>query len=629
MKLISPTKKLQNGGNFLPLFADYNIIERPKMSQESTNTKKSSSSEDKGKLTEKDLFTLLKDVDGLPNEMEALVQNIQRMYQFESMFKNGEFDVSGLANLYAKNIYALKRANFNKKQWEEAKANVEKQQGLNEYAVTNTGQLFVKDDKGSFTQVDVKTFLNNKDKYTPVTNNNLLWHRAHDPNFINESQIVFDVVNNGIGISEIHKMIKDRMTNLGSTEYSQQGYIAKQGNKILQGLQVIEDAKDSINKGMTLDGIYKSEVINKTQKEQAQAALQYIYSTLPENAKAILALHSGNAENPNKGALDVITQLISSTLYEGQSIKFTFEGDLTLDGKTSKSKGGPEEIKETVASMFLKGYGQQETFSINPGTNLSTIVISNTLPLVDKLGDRLGVMCSLQEVSKGQFGSILDWNNATMGGRQIKKSELTKVLSSDGQIYSIDFPVDINGNPDLRPTTIQAKNKADEMIKSAGIDINDVKSKSKNADKINSILEQCGLSSAYDSQGNIVGNRWSRFAVMNGVADSKALGMNDLDDPGMLLQEINDDEQDTILQHLKAKSLDPKEKYNFDDSNFIFFHGDDYLYKGTIWIPVKDNHWNALIGSDIKQGQGLKLEELQQNTNRINQLLSQYNHPNE
>lgn len=630
--------KLQKGDSFLSLFADYNLIERPKRQQSSSQSsgRTESKDTDKGKLTEKDLFSLLKDVDGLPNEVQALVQSISQMYQYDSLV-GGDFDTQGLASLYAKNIIALKRANFNKNEYDKAYKQIEERQGLNEFAVTSSGKLFVQTEDGNMTQVDVKEYLNNTDKYQALSNSNLLWYRAHDPRFINENQVIFDTVNNGIGLSEIHKMIKERMSNLGTSESTQQGYIAKNGNKIMKGLQVIDDAKEYINQGMTLDGIYKSKVIDKNQKEQAQAALQYIYSMLPNNAKTILALHSGNKKNPNQGAIDIISKMITSTLDETHSVEFNYEDDLNPDGsKKSSSKSGsgkgPEDIKETVASQFLKGYGHKELFTVNPGTNLSTYVQSSTLPLTDKSNNPLGNMCSLQEVSEGGYQGILDWNSATMGGRFIKTTDLRKVLVSDGNAYHIDFPIDENGNPDLRPTTLKAKNKADEMIKSAGIDINDQESRKQNASKINQILEECGLPSAYDSSGNIIGDRWAEFAVMNGIADSKALGMSDLEDGGMYLQELDEDRQESVLETLKAKQEDPKNKYKFDESNWLFFHGDDYLYEGTIWIPVKNNAWNSLIGSDIKQGQGFQLEEMQLISDELNKksrLESQYNYPKE
>jgi len=70
MKLIY---KKQTGGSFLPLFADYLQVQGPgsifESEQKSTSNTSSKTGGDKGKITEKDLFTMLKDVDGLPNEM--------------------------------------------------------------------------------------------------------------------------------------------------------------------------------------------------------------------------------------------------------------------------------------------------------------------------------------------------------------------------------------------------------------------------------------------------------------------------------------------------------------------------------------------------------------------------------
>jgi len=43
-------------------------------------------------------------------------------------------------------MYELKRANFNKKQFDEAFKEVQKNKGLNEFAVTNSGNLIAYDD---------------------------------------------------------------------------------------------------------------------------------------------------------------------------------------------------------------------------------------------------------------------------------------------------------------------------------------------------------------------------------------------------------------------------------------------------------------------------------------------------
>ena len=114
MKIIP---KMQSGGSFMSLFADYIPLQMPQQPQATSSSSKRSSKDDddneKGRLTEKDLFSLLKDVDGLPNEMQSLVQGIQRMYQNVSLFGDNDIDTAGLANMYAQNLYRLKHANFN------------------------------------------------------------------------------------------------------------------------------------------------------------------------------------------------------------------------------------------------------------------------------------------------------------------------------------------------------------------------------------------------------------------------------------------------------------------------------------------------------------------------------------
>ena len=47
--------------------------------------------------------------------------------------------------MYAQNIYRLKHANFNKKEYDKAYTEVEKNQGLNEYAINGSGKLLAYD----------------------------------------------------------------------------------------------------------------------------------------------------------------------------------------------------------------------------------------------------------------------------------------------------------------------------------------------------------------------------------------------------------------------------------------------------------------------------------------------------
>lgn len=636
MKLVP---KMQSGGKYTPFFANYTVIQGPQSifagKGEQKSSKSSEKDSDKGRISEKDLFGLLKDVDGLPNEIDAIASKIQDMYRYHEL-SDGDIDISGLSGLYTKNIAEIKKANFNKKEYDKSYQIAEKNQGLEELAVTTSGKLVVYDKDKKMAQISVQEFMNNSDKYQPISNSNLLWLRAHDPQFINNNQI-FDITNSAIGLSKIEELISKGMSSLGSSEQSSEGYTARSNGKVLQGLQVLEDAaaQQAIEQGgMTVDGLYKTKVITKDQKDQANAALKYIYQMLPDNAKAILQVHSGNSKDPMQGALDTIGNMIMSRSSSSYSISSDLQENLNLDGtkkdsKKGKGEKGLDDEDLNIASQFLAGYGNHERFTINPGTNMATIVQSNALPLVKKDGTPLGANATLQEVSQGQFSGILDWNNATMGGRKIDSSAFNQILISDGSIRSIDFPVDANGNPDLRPTTLEAKNKADTMFKEAGIDMDNAASRAAHSQEINQILESVGLSAAYDSQGNIVSGNWRRFGVMNGTADNRALGIDPLGGNNRLLSEITDETKiDNLLQIIQEKT--DVDKVKFDKNDWGWFEGDyDMLLEGTIWIPLNVNYFSAQAGSgkEISGALGNELEARQQMRDRRDQLLHSYNNP--
>lgn len=620
MKLIP---KQQAGGSFVSLFADYTPLT---VQQETTSSKSSSSSsskssdEDKGKLTEKDLFTLLKDVDGLPNEMKALVKNIQRMYQNASILGD-DIDAASIANLYAKNIYQIKNANFNKQEYDQAKKNAEDNGGLNEIAITANGHVIVQDENKELKEITVDDYLGNLDKYSPMTNSNILWYRAHDPSLVGDKETI-QIASNGIGLNKVDELIRQKISSLGTTESTQEGYVSKVGQKVQQGLEVISNAKDIIDtRGLTMDGLYKTKAISKDQNEQMQYALKYIYQMLPTNAKTLLKIKSGNSENPDKGAMEMIFNLLSSKASSTQSVSVDYQSDLNIDGskkKSSSSKdddpGSLDKLELSGPELFLAGYGNKQMFTINAGSNDAINTMGTTLPLTDGSGKNLGTMCSLQEVSEGQYGGILDWSNVTMAGRRVKGDHLKQVLVQDGNITSMDFPVDANGNPDLRPTTIEAVQKAKQIMKQQGIDFDNKESVGKNAAKVNAILAQCNIPGQYDAQGNPVSQNWKRFAVMNGTTDGKALNVDDLDDTPTYLQEVEDDNDvDNIIEILHEKSgLAANQQYNFEKKGW--FSSGDRIFKGTIWIPIQENYFNARVsaGSKITGARSVELERQQQ-----------------
>lgn len=597
--------KMQQGGSYLSLFANYDYIPRPQTQQQGRQSSRASKgdndSAERGKLTEKDLFSMLKDVDGLPNETQAVMREIQNMYQSVSFLgTDGISGVSEIADMYAEALMKITTLNFNKKEYDKAYTEVTKNQGLNEFAINGAGQLFAVDEDGKQQWISVSEYLNNKGKYRPFTNEELLQLRAQSPQFTYNNEML-SVINNGIGINKVAEMLRSNMRNLGTSEESISGYSAKVGKQVMQGLDVLEDLQSqaAIRGGkMTLDGLYKTKTITKDQYTQAKSAINYLISTLPSNAKAILQLHSENAKDPKKGAFDIVQSMVFSEMDTTYSVDNDFQENLNIDGSKKKTSDDAtlQDQKLNVAEQFIRGLGNKETFSINPGTNLSTQVHSTAMQLVSTDGSGLGSNCSLQEVSEGQYNGILDWNNVVMGGKKIESYNFNKIIIRDGMVHKIDFPVDENGNPDLRPTTLEAKKKADKLIKDAGIDIDDPESVRSHYQEINQIMKDCKLSAIYDSNGKLASGNWKTFAVMNGYTDERALGLDIFDD-NMLLNELtNEQDINSIVKILGKKTgLSSSQPYDYKKKGYLS-SGTMFL-EGTIWVPVNVSYVNAKAGS--------------------------------
>jgi len=118
-----------------------------------------------------------------------------------------------------------------------------------------------------------------------LTNGQLLTMRAHSPNLAFDDQ-VFDIVNNGIGMSKIATHIKSIAGTIGSMETKIEGISEVESRKIKSGLQILAGTEG------TPDGFYKVTNDKKESSANVKAALNYIYNILPKNYRTILEINS-------------------------------------------------------------------------------------------------------------------------------------------------------------------------------------------------------------------------------------------------------------------------------------------------------------------------------------------------
>lgn len=604
MKIIP---KMQSGGGMPPL-TYYTPINSPtSVGEQTTSDEKSNSSNSenntKGEITNKDYLESLKQIDGLPNDMNELMNNVGRYYQVRNLFSDGKIDSSTLSSRYISTINKIKVANFNKAQYDEAKTKVTNQGGLSEIAITDTGKIVVQDSNGELKQITSQEYLNNQDKYQALTNSNLLYLRAYNPEFSFRNEIL-GVVENGIGISTITKMIQDSLSSLGTNEISKEGYSYKQENQIIKGLDILKEASErGINLGgMSLDGMYKNKLLTKEQYQQASLAIQYIYNTLPSNAHTLLEVRSGNTEDPKKGALDLITKLVMSKTSSSINFGINFEEDLNSDGST-KSKKSSQEIKSNPLLNMIEGKGgEQGSFELNTGTSVKMGIDSINYNPVSQKDSSPITETSLENllVDSGLMGIVSQNGAITFGDQILDSSDLKNIVYKGKGVSRVILPTRYVEGKYIPDFTIM-----DEYLE-AQKEINKISknlSKEEQERQQGEILYKYGLLELLDPSTGLP--NLDRFRVFI-ATDAYGADKDELIKSSSLVEEVDSDNRiyKDIEKILSTKD-NPYEIDTFNAFNPLDYFGVDKIYSGVVYIPINNNKLQSItaygdqVGSSI------------------------------
>lgn len=616
--------KLQDGG-FMSLFTQYTPVQSPAPSQSARGSasreERGSEREEstKGKLTEKDLFELVSKVDGLPNDTRALVSSLQNMFQMQQI--TGTSDVSDLASTYLSNLYQIKMASYNKKEYDKAYTEVTKNGGLNEYAITASGQVIVMDEDDNLKQISVAELLKGTSKYRPLTNSNLLYLRAYQPEYINNNQIL-NTVANGIGMEQVDKMIREKLSSLGTSETVRSGYSVKADSYIAQGLNVlsqVESAAVAGQTGMTLDGMYKNKIITKDQKQQAEAALQYIYNTLPDNAKTLLSIKAGNASNPQAGAQAVILQLITSRMRQTNSSETTWEGTLEQVTKSGKGKSGSgsgddglgsDDIKTGPYSNMSRMIGGNPTsISINKGTNYQIDVDGINYPSIPGFdGKPIGKTSLENLLVSGLQGVVTDKNAITFGNVVLSSNDFENVMydGTGGAMAILPTKLSNTGRKVVDLEALDRWEAANKQLRDMGIkSIYD----SDHQQEIVQVLYQNQLEKLVNvSSGSLDHSALGQFMIIDGYAVDHS-SKNTFKDSSFVTKV--DETSDEIPMIERALSTDKDQSnYKIDVDNWYDWNGHNTVYKGSIYIPITSNQLQALTasGQHVKEGLAIQKE---------------------
>lgn len=498
-------------------------------------------------------MTMIKDIDGLPNDMNNLVESLSNFYTLGNLFYDGKVNTSRLSNQYLSALRKVKIANFNKKQFDLAQKKVGENGGLSEIAITPTGKLVVQDQEGELKQITSDEYVNNKDKYYALTNSNLLSLRANSPQFAFNNDIL-SVVENGIGMSAVTSIIDEAIANLGTNSISKEGYSARQEGQITKGIEILQEAasKGVSLEGMSLDGLYKTKLITKDQYQQAQQAIKYIYNMLPSNARTLLEVKSGNTDNPKQGSLDLIANLVMSKTRSDVDFQLDYQDDLNQDGSKKDTTSQQSDVKSNPLLNMIQGIGGEDTsVIINPGSTYQQSVNGKSYSAQDMSNNQYITQTSLEDMLvRSGIGNIVSQNGAiTFGDQQISVDNLKNIVYRGTGLKRAILPSRIeNGKTVVDLSLVREYEAAQQEMEQIPENISDVERNKQLAQ----ILHNHGLDELLDpSTGLPNPRRFSVFLVTDGYATSK----DDVVKKSDYVEEIDADDKlyDDINKALSTK----------------------------------------------------------------------------
>lgn len=606
--------KFQQGGTTPPFVAYQPVIvsdKRTTTTQEEALAAKATKESESGKLSSKDLYTMLKEkLKGLPNDVNIAMNQLQQLEQLTSMDFDGSF-TQNIESKYLSTLQTMNQLSFSREQYDKALDNVKSNGGLNEAAIDQYGQVYMTNGK------DYKLMSPEEAKqsgWKQMTNQDLLYLRANDPSLSGKDEIL-NVVNNGIGIDKVTEYIQKCIQGLGASKSEENLYANVNAGTILKGLNDFKQAvAQSGNYDTTVQDLYSGKLMTKDSAEQAQQALTYIYRSLPNNMKSLLKTRTKGGTDDE--ALAMIGQLVSSKTSPEKSFELKLE-DTALDHQEKSGKGDKDPhsidgLSMSPVDMLQAGYGQKNEFTIQTAAGASNGIQIPTVQMpITKKGEGIG-MASLSDVASSDYAGYLDFSNAFMGDVQIPQAGMQNIAIDGTALYTAYLPLDIqyfNETGQKRPdiAMLGRYKQAQEEIKQSG---------TKDPRQINAIYKNHNLPVMYGPNGDILTN-YIKFGIVNGTALDNAFG--DEAKVADYLSETTDKNTIANTLNILNKGRGEKNKVEYDekswwDSISPVFNDYTHVYKGTIFMPINDDYftYSAAAGSKPTTAQAEMIEARQQ-----------------
>lgn len=607
--------KFQQGGTTPPFVAYQPVIvsdKRTTATQEEALAAKATKDSQSGTLTSKDLYTMLKEkLKGLPSDVNIAMNQLQQLEQLTQMDFDGSF-TQNIESKYLSTLQTMNNLSFSRDQYDKAMETVKSNGGLNEAAIDQYGQVYVTNGK------DFKLMSPDQAKqsgWTVVTNQDLLYMRANDASLAGNDKIL-NIVNNGIGISQVTKMIQDSIGSLGTNSNSETAYATTQQGQLIQGLNdFIKAAQETGQYDASVEDLYKAQIINKTQAQQASQAIAYIYQTLPENAKALLKTRTEGGTD--KEALDLVSQLVLSKTSTEKSFTADLEGGPTKKSMSKDANAGSKDstdMKTSLPLQIMQDMGESDVapVTIDKGDGIQMSVYGSFFSAVtDKKGDTI-TNTSLQNMlaQSGLQDIVKNARNITFGDQKLTPEQLSKITYNNTGVVRAELPVNEDGTVKL--SVLDDFNAAMNEIKGLG---------NTSPQQIQAIKAKYHLDQYLKDDGTPNPKHTAPFILTEGYTTEK----NGIEDTAFVkhIKNPTDDQIQLIKDSLTVgtgKDAKVPDIDTFDWYNPFDWFGTENIYKATIYIPITNNVGAAVRGGNqnLDYDEALKYEMKYRNFQKMN-----------
>lgn len=607
--------KFDQGGATPPYVAYQPVIVSDKRTSaipEEAAAAKVASDADKGKLTSKDLYTMLKEkLKGLPSDVDVAMWKLQSVEESLNLDFFHDF-TSNVENRYLNALQTMNQLSFSREQYDKALDNVKSNGGLNEAAIDQYGQVYMTNGK------DYKLMSPEEAKqsgWKQMTNQDLLYLRANDPSLSGKDEIL-NVVNNGIGISQVTKMIQDSIGNLGTNSSSETAYATTQQGQLIQGLNdFIKAAQETGQYDASIEDLYKAQIINKTQAQQAQQAIAYIYKTLPQNAKSLLKTRTEGGTD--KEALSLVSTLVLSKTSEEKSFTADLEGGPTKKSMSKDTNAGSKndtDLKTSLPLQVMQDMGGSDLapVTIDKGDGVQMSVYGSFFSAVnDKKGNPI-VNTSLQNMlaQSGLQDIVKNARSITFGDQKLTPEQLSKITYNNTGIVRADLPVNEDGTVKL--SVLDDFNAAMNEIKGLG---------NASKEQVEAIKAKYNLDQYLKDDGTPNPKHTAPFILTEGYTTEK----NGIEDTAFVkhIKNPTDDQIQLIKDSLTVgtgKDAKVPDIDTFDWYNPFDYFGTENIYKATVYIPISTNVGAAVRGGNqnLDYNEALKYEMKYRNFQRMN-----------